>query len=594
MRTFFIFLAFTSLLFAKPITQIQAQNVALNWMQTKSGIKYSVISQSQKRSRALNQDYYIIKLKPKGWVIVTGDDDFKPIIGYGTSNMSKELPDALKGWLKEVSSQMHRAKKDKNFVKNSKLKQKWNRLKQSPFSYRSISQKSVNSPDYIVKPLLWLGGNNEESGINLFQENPLNKYCPSIGENNTSLVGCVATALAQIMTYHKYPYRAIGSNSYNDAIYGKISKDFSESFYDWNNMALNRSSNYLALDNSAKLSYDIGVATNMQYSPQGSSAFDANANRALNQNFFYKSRMYYKEYITNNKWHELIKNELKNSRPVYYAGSNEKLKVGHAFVVDGYDKDNFYHINLGWGGYFNGKYVLGNIALDNINFSSMQSMISLIPYNKYKISFKDKELEQCVQDYDMQFISPRPINPTPIILEDMQKITSLDCSNRGITDINDLKDFKNLTSLDITGNYIDDFSIQNTLPSLSIIGQNEQKFYPDIYEDNNNFNSAKKISKGTFSLSLTANDVDFFTFDMPYRSNVEFEISDTNENALLKLYNENMNYIELTFSKISRQLSKGKYFLKIETYQKEIKHYTLRVDIPNNVNLSPIYYLLLN
>lgn len=582
--------------FANPITLHEAQNVALNWMGQKINSNFTIKKSNIAHKTSQNQNYFIVALEPKGWAIVSGDDKFSPIIGYGLSN-SDTIPEGLSLWLNDISTQMTNAKKSTKNIKNKSLSTKWNKLKQDPSVSKNIFAKGKNDYNFIVKPLLWLDGEAEGSGIKLFQEDPLNKYCPG-----NSLVGCVATAITQIMTYHKYPNHGTGSHSYNHGTYGTLSKDFSQSYYDWDNMAIDILSGSTALDNTAKLSYDIAVSVDMMFSPDGSGAFDIDAQNALNSYFFYKSKLRNRSDYSDNEWHKMLKNELNHARPVFYGGIANTAQAGHAFVMDGYDDDGYYHFNFGWAGYFNGKYLIDHLTTGNGDFSYYQDMITMVPYNKYIIDFKDENLKNCIQN-NLSTTSPSITNLDLLTLEDTLSITSLDCSNFGIVDIGLLEDFKNLTYLNLTGNYIDDFSIEDTLPNLTVIGKNEQSLYPDQYEPNNNFSLAKSVQKGSLNLSFYENDEDYFTFTLPHEANITVQTSGMSGDTILYLYDEDENFIvknddiskENRFSKITKTLSKGKYYIEVKRWGGLVmNHYKLHVDIPDSSNQSAIYYLLLN
>jgi hypothetical protein len=56
------------------------------------------------------------------------------------------------------------------------------------------------------------------------------------------------------------------------------------------------------------------------------------------------------------EWVELIYSELAQARPVMLGG--QSTNGGHAFVCDGYDADDYFHINWGWGGNDDGYFRL--------------------------------------------------------------------------------------------------------------------------------------------------------------------------------------------------------------------------------------------
>jgi len=47
---------------------------------------------------------------------------------------------------------------------------------------------------------------------------------------------------------------------------------------------------------------------------------------------------------------------MKDAQPAHLAVVNPPWTMGHNVVVDGYNTDEFYHINFGWGGTYNGWY----------------------------------------------------------------------------------------------------------------------------------------------------------------------------------------------------------------------------------------------
>jgi hypothetical protein len=63
-----------------------------------------------------------------------------------------------------------------------------------------------------------------------------------------------------------------------------------------------------------------------------------------------------KNYYTDSQWIQLLKGELDNGRPMVYGGFSDS--GGHAFVCDGYQGDDYFHINWGWGGQSDGYFRL--------------------------------------------------------------------------------------------------------------------------------------------------------------------------------------------------------------------------------------------
>lgn len=165
--------------------------------------------------------------------------------------------------------------------------------------------------------------------------------------------GCVSTALAQVMAYHKWPLgtsKEIGDLPVATFDWGKLKDTYSSTDEDASALEV------------AKLMHYCGVSVGTNYGNSGtlnwgngSPAYFYNAAEALKYYYGYAktARDVYRSSWNSEEWDSLIYNELANGRPVIYS-ANEKS--GHAMVIDGYDGKGGYHINWGWNGDFNGFY----------------------------------------------------------------------------------------------------------------------------------------------------------------------------------------------------------------------------------------------
>jgi hypothetical protein len=132
-------------------------------------------------------------------------------------------------------------------------------------------------------------------GIKWDQGSPYNDLCPTISTQSPirTVTGCVATAMAQVMRYHKWPVSGKGSNTYTPYGYAKpLSVDFSKTTYDWGNMTETYNSSSTAAQKLAvaTLMYHAGVAVNMNYDIS-SSANTLDMANALIKNFSYDSSL---------------------------------------------------------------------------------------------------------------------------------------------------------------------------------------------------------------------------------------------------------------------------------------------------------------
>ncbi|MEA3491310.1 MAG: C10 family peptidase, partial [Campylobacterota bacterium] len=259
----------------------------------------------------------------------------------------------------------------------------------------STPKMSSGSLSASVTPLLWMGGGSESSGINWGQGAGYNAKCPldsrSLNDNRVA-VGCVATAMGQIMRYYSSPTQGRGYHSYTDPNYGIQSADFGSTTYHWSSMPyrLSDSSSSSEIDAVATISYHAGVAVDMQYGISlsgGSGAFSDDVPDALMDYFgFLYSYIAYRDDYSAEDWNSALQNELNEGRPIYYGGGDEGS--GHAFVLDGYHLSGYYHFNWGWNGVANGYFSLNSLTPDErIDFTQDQEAVFIMPH------FSERKLE---------------------------------------------------------------------------------------------------------------------------------------------------------------------------------------------------------
>ncbi len=209
------------------------------------------------------------------------------------------------------------------------------------------------------------------------QNAPYNDLCRKQLEADVP-TGCVATSMAQVMNYWKYPAHGYGSHSYTIKNH-LLRADFGSEHYDWDNM-LTAYGNYckegesggsfMSYDNIQALAvstlmFHCGVATEMNYDESGSGTSDIKAGAALANYFGYNNgiRLESRDFYDDQTWENILQTELNKLNPIIYCGATTNNE-GHCFVCDGYDGSGFYHFNWGWSGLGNGYYmVTGNDIL---------------------------------------------------------------------------------------------------------------------------------------------------------------------------------------------------------------------------------------
>lgn len=228
--------------------------------------------------------------------------------------------------------------------------------------YEQAVEATENNPEGLQHEALADEPQNDEAWTNVgpllttkwAQGSPYNDQCPMIG-NTRCVTGCVATAMAQVLNYHKLPRTMHGTKTYGYTLNGTRytnSFDFGANTFDWNNM--NDTYGWLVTDAQkaavAKLMYACGVASSMRYTTGESGTNTWVGTDAIN---------YFMDGIRADHYgydKERILQELKAGRPVIYSGAKSDGGA-HCFVIDGCTADGYFHCNLGWGGGNDGNYL---------------------------------------------------------------------------------------------------------------------------------------------------------------------------------------------------------------------------------------------
>jgi len=340
-----------------------AEQVAKNqYCNFSDGITYADITLELSYTKFINSlpVYYVFDVNEnKGFIIIAADNDVYPVLGYaleGNYNDGKNnLPPNFSAWMDNYSDQIVYTREN-SLSADAMISEKWIELT----NYNPDPKNMDN-----VSPLLT---------TNWDQGTYYNTMCPvdNGGPGGHVYVGCVATAMGQIMKYHNYPDQGNGTHTYYCYPYGNQTANFGATTYNWSSMP-----NSLYSQNSAvaTLLYHCGVGVNMQYSASGSGAYSDDARDALIDYFTYSSdaQLLMKSSYSNTAWENMLKNDLEAGRPLYYAGTDGSS--GHAFVCDGYQGTNYFHFNWGWSGYANGYFYLSNLNPGGYSFNQNQQAI---------------------------------------------------------------------------------------------------------------------------------------------------------------------------------------------------------------------------
>lgn len=353
---------------ARIINEAEASRIAEEFLRgqgsNKSLSAIQVKNTQLSRGAAYNNRLHIFNLSDGGFIVIAGDDRARQVIAYSHENNLdlEKMPQPCIEWLNQYAAEIEML---------------------DSYAYSSLSdEESDIYPKNVVEPLIKTLWNQRE---------PFNNNCPIDGSTGQKcLTGCVATATAQIMNYHRHPARATGTVTYEDNAQN-VTRAIDLSSYgdiDWANMSMipfNERENKAVAD----LMIQTGYAVKMQYSSSVSIAIHRNAASALIENFGYDANIhrYERDYMTEKDWVETLVGELSAKRPVLYDGRSAE-SGGHTFVCDGYDGNGLFHFNWGWGGLSDGYFALSALTPGNNVYTGNQAMECHISRQELKEAFR--------------------------------------------------------------------------------------------------------------------------------------------------------------------------------------------------------------
>lgn len=341
---------------AENVTEDQARQLALSFWKsapiTRGGtpsLQLAFNSESiATRSSGLEPAYYVFdNASGPGFVIVAGDDVAMPVLGYSFEyEFPKDnLPVNLKAWLEYMRDEVNEARRSGTNAE-AVVTRTWGNI-------------VAGTPVVELETAKWN------------QERPYNMLCPTVN-GQFSYTGCTITALAIVMRYHQWPEKGVGTlPGYQTYTHSVTVPDLPLGHtYDWENMLLEYPySGYSQAEATAvaTLMRDCGIMVQADYGPVGSfgtaaSTYYIPAGLKTYMGYDKRTRIISRNYYTTSEWNSLMQAELDSNRPVIYSGFNEE--AGHAFVLDGYTDQGYYHVNWGWGGYCDGYFLL--TALDPV------------------------------------------------------------------------------------------------------------------------------------------------------------------------------------------------------------------------------------
>ncbi len=370
--------------FAAPVDSTVARNVAIEFWNVRHPVREA--NEMQVVNTPL-EHVFVFNVEGGGFVIVSDDDRVRPVLAYSETGHygSPDMPPSFSAWLNHYEEQL-------NALADGA----------APYPHSPVRNARAVSPLIATQ---WQQYSSDGNGYNALC--PVDSSLYYYGGHPT--VGCVALALGQVMRYWQWPLQGRGHHTYSLAgssscwHYDTLSANFAATTYDWANMPtrLTDSSSQAERTAVATLLYHCGVAVNMNYNSDcngSSSALMSSQYYGATRFFGYSSSatLCERANYTDAQWKNLLKNDLDNQIPVLYSGSsyydpvNGTYSGAHAFIIDGYDNDDYFHVNWGWGGAYDAYFAIEDLAPANYNFSHDENaIIGLVPSSSSNPPFTD-------------------------------------------------------------------------------------------------------------------------------------------------------------------------------------------------------------
>ena len=316
--------------------------------------------------------YYVFTTGEKGFVIIAGDDAYRPVIGYSTESTfdPNDIPPALTDYLDGIAQSILSLQAHGQAVAVPQVAAEW----ESVLNHgRLVSRFGGRERTYFCQTQ-WN------------QDYPYNYCCPDDpnGSGGHAIVGCLATAMSQLMRFWASPIQGIGNHCYVHEDYGEICADFGNTTYDWDHMPNKLNSNASEEEKLAvgTLCFHCGVTIDMGYGPDGSGGASGPIPGVMHQYFDYSEANVQRsrnDYETET-WKRMVREQFDMGWPMYYGGCQDG--GCHAFVCDGYDDADMFHFNLGWGGGSDGWYLIDEAPYTH----PADAMFNFVPSAVYDIT----------------------------------------------------------------------------------------------------------------------------------------------------------------------------------------------------------------
>lgn len=389
---------------ARPTTAYEAQMVVTGWLNESVQPFGTTLGRSVWDVESFVNDdghevYYIVHLQPSGFVIVPADDEIEPIIAFADDGYYDPSSANPLGAL--VASDLHGrmtaltrySMLDSRYLmteeRESRIRNQESESHQR--KWRDLLERAENPRDeYGLMSLVCFSDVRVVPLIQSqwWQTTVCSLPCYNYYVPNLYPAGCLATSMAQIMRYFRYPVGGIGVHEFEITVDGVLRTVQTRGGngvggpYRWDDMPLKPHSDCSALTQIHRqaigaLCYDAAIAVEMAFEPGGSSSFMRDGRRALLDTFQFDNAIMAYDAGRDISRHlkEIINPNLDAKTPVILAIIDpDRRNSGHAVVCDGYGYDTetlYHHLNMGWGGISDIWYNLPDIDSSKGRFASV-------------------------------------------------------------------------------------------------------------------------------------------------------------------------------------------------------------------------------
>jgi hypothetical protein len=261
----------------------------------------------------------------------------EPIIGYSATSpfIPDKIPAQLNDWLVAISNEILQSESP-GYTLKPDVDEQWKLLLSADPDIRKMKSSKVST----VGPLL-----TSKWGQGRFFNEMAPSDPASTAGNGHVWIGCVATAMAQVMKYWAFPTSGTGQFAYSHQSYGILSANFGTASYNWAAMP----NDPKELNNElATLNYHCAVSVEMNFGPVGSGAYLSKSRSAFSRFFKYNTSVFIseKKRWNDEEWKSMIRHDLDRGRPSFIQVT-ALITQRHAWVCDVYNDTHSFNLGRG-------------------------------------------------------------------------------------------------------------------------------------------------------------------------------------------------------------------------------------------------------